>query len=534
MTETKKTTQETKDIKAQINLAYKNGNLKESIRLCIEALENDPTNGDLRLKLGNLYMERHLDITYPRNYLDEAITEYQRAFESEVNIALLHYKMGLAFYYKGNFDKAVSHFNISLENNSKMSESYYMLAKIYYKKERNAEAISYLRKSVEASPLNQAKAYFLLSKMNLSFGLLSIISSIFYALMFWTTIAFDKEGLKEIKRQFIYFKMLPVFIKGKYYEKYQEIDQSIDIYYKQLEKTPKVPILYVLAGESYRTAGKISEAIGEYKAALEIDKVNIFALKALCYIYEEIGDYDNAIKIYRNLIIINPNNAIYYSNLANIFYLKGEIKPAIANYHAAITLNPNKKWTSVVSQTLGFILQESKENYDAAIVAYQNAFLLNPEDIDIYINLASAFYDKGDYNNALNVYRIALEISPDNARIHCNLGYLLWGKGFIEESIKEYETAIRLDSNYDIAYNNLGVIYLDDLGYIQKSIEYFELAIKNNPNYALAYYNKGRAAALKGNKILAAKMFQTSLDLNSYTNELDSNEVKSRINDLFD
>ena len=33
---------------------------------------------------------------------------------------------------------------------------------------------------------------------------------------------------------------------------------------------------------------------------------------------------------------------------------------------------------------------------------------------------------------------------------------------------------LSFDKNYDIAYNNLGVIYLDDLGRVQKAMEMFK------------------------------------------------------------
>ena len=115
-------------------------------------------------------------------------------------------------------------------------------------------------------------------------------------------------------------------------------------------------------------------------------------------------------------------------------------------------------------------LTEEFADPDAAISAYQTAYVLTPEDIDIYVNLGSAFYDKEDYNNALAVYRQALELQPHNPKIHCNLGFLYWGKADTEEAIKSYELAIKYNKNYDIAYNNLGVIYLDDLGRVNKAI----------------------------------------------------------------
>ena len=100
--------------------------------------------------------------------------------------------------------------------------------------------------------------------------------------------------------------------------------------------------------------------------------------------------------------------------------------------------------------------------------------------------------------------------------------------------MKEYELAIKYDPSYDIAYNNLGVIYLDDVGKIQNAIELFEQAIGYNPNYALAYYNLARSVAIKGDKIEAAKLYQIAMDLNNVTNELDPEEIKEKIQNLFD
>ena len=229
-----------------------------------------------------------------------------------------------------------------------------------------------------------------------------------------------------------------------------------------------------------------------------------------------------------------PNMPDLYSNLANIYYIKGEFDLAISNYQTAITLNPNKTWTSVIAQTMGFVYQENKSDPDAAISAYQTAYVLTPDDIDIHVNLGSAFYDKEDYNNALAVYRQALELQPYNAKIHCNLGFLYWGKGDTEEAIKSYELAIKYNKNYDIAYNNLGVIYLDDLGRVNKAIELFKNAVDANPNYALAHFNLARATSIVGDKVEAAKLYQTAQDINKITQEIDPRDIADKISELFE
>ena len=196
-------------------------------------------------------------------------------------------------------------------------------------------------------------------------------------------------------------------------------------------------------------------------------------------------------------------------------------------------MNPKKQWTSIINQTLGFVYQESKNDLNAAISSYQSAYLLTPKDIDIYVNLGSAFYDKEDIDNALQVYRNALDLDPKNAQIHCNLGFLYWGKGDIDEALKEYSLAIEFKPDYDIAYNNMGVIYLDDLGRVRQAIDLFKKSVEFNPNYALAHFNLARAIAITGDKIEAAKLYQIAQDINKVTNEIDPQDILDKINALF-
>jgi len=524
-------------LKNKITKMQKGGDISKAIEMCRSALQNDPMNAELHIRLGDLYLERHLDIYQPKQFLDDAILEYQLALESNLNSAEIHYKLGCAYYYKGELDKALNHFAISFEYNNNYSDAYYMTAKIYAKRDRITEALDCLNKAVQFGGLKNSRTHYLMFKLlkmredKTGKNTFNIFKNLLLSTL---KLPFDKEAQKEIYTKLSYLQFFFVFFQGYYFEKTRNVYQAIELYSEAIEKAPGFLLLYLHLGNAYRQIGRLDDAINEYRMAIWLDPTSITAHKLLCSIYEEQGNYDSSIEIYGKLIEMNPNDAIYHSNLANIYYLKGDVKSAVSYYQTSISLNPNKNWTSIIAQTLGYIFHESKENFDAAISAYQSASLLNPTDVDIYISLGSAFYDKGDYANALATYRMALEVDPNNARIHCNLGFLLWGKGMIEEAVKEYEKSIKLDPNYDIAYNNLGVIYLDDLGYIQEAIANLSKAIESNTQYALANYNLGRAMAVKGDKVEAARLFQVAMDLNSHTNEMDQREIKVKIQELFE
>ena len=91
-----------------------------------------------------------------------------------------------------------------------------------------------------------------------------------------------------------------------------------------------------------------------------------------------------------------------------------------------------------------------------------------------------------------------------------------------------------MDPEYDIAYNNLGVIFLDGLGDAKRALAYFENAVDINPNYVLAHFNIGRAYEMLEQKIEAAKQYQIALNLNKINPEIESQMIEDMLYKLFE
>lgn len=507
------------------------------IERCRMDLQKDPSNPSLHIRLGDLYMKWHLDIFNACQYIDEAITEYQLAMESLIDSHEIYYKLGVAFYHKGDLDKALNYLTLALEKKNNYYDAYYMIAETFVKKAHFTDAVDAADAAIKCSCLHSSSAHYLLYKLYDAASFKNFKTKVKAQWERFVSVLlapFDRTAMKNIMKSISYLSFLPLFLHGFYAIQLKDYGKAIQIYKNAVDKAPGFAPLYCVLGDIYLSTGYFEDAITEYKMAIWLDSFNIAAYRHLCRAYEEQGDYNQAIDIYNKLISMAPNMPDLYSNLANIYYIKGEFDMAISNYQTAITLNPNRSWTSVIAQTMGFVYQENKSDPDAAISAYQTAYVLTPEDIDIYVNLGSAFYDKEDYNNALAVYRQALELQPHNPKIHCNLGFLYWGKADTEEAIKSYELAIKYNENYDIAYNNLGVIYLDDLGRVNKAIELFKKAVEVNPNYALAHFNLARATSIVGDKVEAAKLYQTAQDINKVTQEIDPRDIADKISELFE
>lgn len=207
---------------------------------------------------------------------------------------------------------------------------------------------------------------------------------------------------------------------------------------------------------------------------------------------------------------------------------------AIELYRKALSINPDNEWSAVVAQALAAIYHQIKGNSDAAISVLENALLLTKNKSSIYQAIADIYYDIEDLDGAIEYYNYSLDNDCENPKAYSRLAMAYWEKDYIEKAIVYYSKAIDLDPEYDIAYNNLGVIFLDGLGDAKRALSYFENAIDINPNYVLAHFNTARAYQMLGQKIDAAKKYQTALNLNKINPEVDSQMIEDMLYKLFE
>ena len=160
--------------------------------------------------------------------------------------------------------------------------------------------------------------------------------------------------------------------------------------------------------------------------------------------------------------------------------------------------------------------------------------VLDPNNVDIQLSLGDMYMAQNDLDRAIKTYCDAIAVDPENYLTYAKAGLALWEKDYLEESIVAFHKSIDINPNFEIAQNNLGVVYLDGIGDTKASVEYFKNAIEINPNYTLAYFNLARAYQAMGENALAAEYYQMTLDLNKITEELSEKDIRKRIFDLFE
>jgi tetratricopeptide (TPR) repeat protein len=96
-----------------------------------------------------------------------------------------------------------------------------------------------------------------------------------------------------------------------------------------------------------------------------------------------------------------------------------------------------------------------------------------------------------EWRDPFVLYQNDLKREPKSFLLHCNLGVEYFRRGLMEDAKREFIASNEVcpGKGYDVAYNNLGVIYARE-GNIPKAIDCYRMSIALN-DYALAYENLG-------------------------------------------
>lgn len=148
-------------------------------------------------------------------------------------------------------------------------------------------------------------------------------------------------------------------------------------------------------------------------------------------------------------------------------------------------------------------LEEKK--LDEAIVEYQKALQIAPNELHARMNLGIIYQEKQMWDQAIAEYEKAIASSPDLAAAHNNLGLVYWKKGRHQEAIAALKRTISLEPTNANGHANLGTVYTS-MGMLPEAIAAYQKALEIAPdlvmarkslaiahgNLGIGHYNAGR------------------------------------------
>ncbi|MEB3245149.1 MAG: tetratricopeptide repeat protein [Vampirovibrionales bacterium] len=265
------------------------------------------------------------------------------------------------------------------------------------------------------------------------------------------------------------------------------------------------------------------------------DKANL--LTTLGQLYVDAQQPMRALYYYRQALSLMPEKPYLHSRVGYVLVLLRDFEAAIQSYQKAVSCSVaqsvDKTWLATVCLTLAQLNFRVYQQPETSVAWAHMAMNTQPGDAYILSQVVDLLNELGDLQGALAAYKPLTAQQPQSADHMNYMGYLLWQMDRNQDACDAYQKAIEANAENYVAYNNLGVIYLDDLNDSQKAKACFEQALKLKPDYTMACFNLGRSYEQLGRTEQAAAFYSDALSLNLENPELDTLEIQERLSELF-
>lgn len=195
---------------------------------------------------------------------------------------------------------------------------------------------------------------------------------------------------------------------------------------------PKSSESYFSIGNIFHIQGQLGKAVKAFNQALVIDPDHTDAAICLSVILNDIGRYDDAKKIF---------------DRANSRIKNAEV--GVEDPHI------NKKFSAKHFEVAEMYFSYSR--YDEALIEYNKASALTPENFDIKMKVAKVYSKKGFTGKAFEVLRQLRSESPNYIPARVALGLLHYGRGNTIEAQSEWQNALKKEPKNEevLMYLNL-------------------------------------------------------------------------------
>jgi Flp pilus assembly protein TadD len=156
-------------------------------------------------------------------------------------------------------------------------------------------------------------------------------------------------------------------------------------------------------------------------------------------------------------------------------------------------------------------------NYSAAANKFESAILVDPQNVDLYLNLAYTQQAEGNHSAAIDSFKKVLSLDPSNLDAHNSLGVSLYQSGDIDRAAAEWELVLMMDPTNVTAAANLGIVHnperADEIIAETRKALSTKSPNPQDPEYTTMMFDEGKSAFKDGAFDEAAKSFQQILEI---------------------
>lgn len=281
------------------------------------------------------------------------------------------------------------------------------------------------------------------------------------------------------------------------------------------------PELYVKRGDVFYENRGYDEAIRDYTKAIQLDSMQPVYYHKLADAYLDYFKSRQALDILKTAAERFPEHIPTLLKLSEYHLILTQYEESMKAIDRVLKVDPQNAEAYFM---FGMNFEERKDTV-RAINSYQKAVELDANIVGGWINLGQLYAGLGD-PLALRYFDNATRVAPrDVTALHAKADYLT-ATDDLEGAVELYRRIITIDPQYDEAYFNSGLLYLD-MDSTAKAEQQFDLTVKASPTHIRAYYFRGLSRELQGKRGEAVSDYEQALRMAP-----DYEEAQERLDEL--
>jgi tetratricopeptide (TPR) repeat protein/GT2 family glycosyltransferase len=429
-----------------------------------------------------VHFNQRAEVYFSQGKLEDAIIAIDQALKLQPDYAPAYKTLGNIFQAQGRVDEALQLYAKALEIDPQFAEVFANLGSISASQQNWEDAIRYYEKAIAIKPTFSG-VYRNLARLFSQLGKEEEATLNWYQAY---TLEPDKATAEE------HFNL------GNTLLTQEKFDIAITCFRRALQYKPDLAAAYQGIGEALKRQGKLDEAAGYYRKAIEIHgngnqgedtlagvtATKTFVSKDTLTVPQNQTQTTTPPVVRPNVTVTAPpqppqppEDPEVYLILGKGYFEQGKFDKAIASLQKAIAIKPD----AGAYKLLGNALQALGKN-DDAFKCYHRAVELNPNFAEALANLGSMYAQQQHWQQAINCYQRAIAAKPDFAGAYRNFAKLWTQIGKSEESAECWYRAIQLDPNTASADDLFSLAHtLLNQGKIDQAIGCFRRALELNP-----------------------------------------------------
>lgn len=245
--------------------------------------------------------------------------------------------------------------------------------------------------------------------------------------------------------------------------------------------------------------------------ALKYNDVFVPALVNLAIAERKMGNYEEARKIAEKARELAPEDSQVTVLLGNILAETQDLAGAADAFKEGIEQDPQNP--DIYYNLALSLLRQQK--YEEAILYFSKAIeVAGPGQIAVqsHAHLGHIYFSKGNNEMAADHLNHAVTLAPDNGKYRYNLGVVYLRLRKQREALQEFEKALTTGSNDAAVLRGLARAF-EDLGHVSLAIQSLEKALYQNPNDVTTLFLLGDLLYKEKDLLKAADAFRKVVNI---------------------